>query len=319
MTAGTVTDSSASKQGYRMLTFEWVSSTDTGLVSGTSRYRYTGNILGVCTVPGASGLAPSVDYDITLTDNNDVDVANGQLANRHTSSTQWVFASLGIVVNSTITLNVTNAGNSKGGTVYVFIGDEIADVATVKEALYGTTGIASWPAASAPASGVSIAEALRYVSDHVAQGYENSRYLAVTATMSSATWNTVAKHEVFTVTGTVKMRMWITCSATLTDAGDAAIIEFGHENDTDAFIAKTDAAGKGGTTITSGWLWYSTTPVAGPASVDDAEMVYIVPGGLDVGYEISGAALTGGTLVFHCVWEPLDATGAVVAGAGGVL
>ena len=32
-----------------------------------------------------------------------------------------------------------------------------------------------------------------------------SNHVAVTATMTSATWNTAASHEVFTVTGTVRM------------------------------------------------------------------------------------------------------------------
>ena len=45
----------------------------------------------------------------------------------------------------------------------------------------------------------------------------------------------------------------------------------------------------------------------------------IVSGGLDVGYEITGAALTGGVLVFHCVWVPQDGDGLVEAGAGGAL
>lgn len=163
MTAGTVVDSHASAYGYRLLTFEWVSSTDTGLVSGTSRHRYTGHIVGVCTVPGAGGLAPDDNYDITLTDNNEVDAANGQLANRHTSTTQWVFASLGHVVNSQITLNVTNAGNSNAGTTYVYIGNDEADVATLKEAIYGTTGIASFPNAAVPANNVSLAEVQRSI------------------------------------------------------------------------------------------------------------------------------------------------------------
>ena len=44
-----------------------------------------------------------------------------------------------------------------------------------------------------------------------------------------------------------------------------------------------------------------------------------VSNGLDIGYEIKGEALTTGTLVFHCVWEPLNAPGAVAAGAGGAL
>ena len=314
---GTVTVAESSSGTLRKVSFTWTA-TSGGAASATSRYRYTGNILAVCTVPD-TGTPPSVDYDITLTDDSDVDVANGQLADRHTSATQWVTASLGVIVRDYLTINVSNAGAAGKGVCHVFIGSEVADNTLIKNALYGTAGIASWPAGAAPANDVSLAEAVRYISDKVAPGYGNGRYLAVTATMSSATWNTVAKHEVFTVTGTVRMKMWITCGATLTDAADGAIIEFGHESDTDAFIAKTDAAGRNATTITTGWLWYNTTPVAGPAPAGSALMDYVVNGGLDVGYEISGAALTGGSLIFHCVWEPLDATGAVVAGAGGVL
>jgi hypothetical protein len=314
---GTVTVVESSAGTLRKVSFTWTA-TGGGAASATSRYRYTGNILAVCTVP-SSDVAPTAAYDITLTDDSSVDVANGQLINRSATATEWVTASLGVIVRDYVTLNVAAAGSGGKGVTHVFIGSEVADNTLIKNALYGTAGIASWAAGAAPANDVSLAEAVRYISDKVAPGYGNGRYLAVTATMSSATWNTVAKHEVFTVTGTVRMQMWITCGATLVDAGDAAIIEFGHESDTDAFIAKTDAAGRNATTITTGWLWYNTTPVAGPAPAGSAVMDYVVNGGLDVGYEISGAALTGGSLVFHCVWEPLDATGAVVAGAGGVL
>ena len=34
---------------------------------------------------------------------------------------------------------------------------------------------------------------------------------------------------------------------------------------------------------------------------------------------VTAAALTGGVLVFHCVWGPLDGDGLVEAGAGGAL
>jgi hypothetical protein len=42
-------------------------------------------------------------------------------------------------------------------------------------------------------------------------------------------------------------------------------------------------------------------------------------GGLDVGYEVKVNALTGGKIVFHCFWKPLNATGSVVAGTGAAL
>lgn len=144
-------------------------------------------------------------------------------------------------------------------------------------------------------------------------------YLAVTATMSSATWNTAAKHEVFTLTGLVRLRLLIECTTTLTDAADGASIQFGHETTTDAFIASTGAAGAGGNTIAAGEIWCDTSPAEIAGDPATLALDRIVGNGLDVGYEITGAALTGGVLVFHCWWVPIGSTGAVVAGAGGVL
>ncbi len=145
-----------------------------------------------------------------------------------------------------------------------------------------------------------------------------SNHIAVTATMTSATWNTAASHEVFTVTGLVRMRHWVECTGTLTDAADAADIQYGHETNTAAFIGATAAAGKGGATITANELWYDTTPTTVTDTTATVVFDHVI-NGLDVGYEITGAALTGGVLVFHCVWEPLNSSGNVVAGAGGSL
>ena len=143
-------------------------------------------------------------------------------------------------------------------------------------------------------------------------------YVSVTATFTSSTWNTAATHEVFTVTGCVRMRMWAVCTGTLTDAADAAIIQFGVAGTTTAFIGATDAAGRNGQTLTDTWFWYDTSPDAANEATATAVLDHVV-NGLDVGYEITGAALTGGSIVFHCVWEPINSTGNVAAGAGGTL
>lgn len=144
-------------------------------------------------------------------------------------------------------------------------------------------------------------------------------HLVVAADLSATAWKSLASHEVFTVTGAVRMRMWIICTETLEDAGNAAIIQFGHDGATNAFIGATDAAGRNGQIITAGQLWYDTSPAAGPEVTTTAVLDYIIPNGQDVGYEITEAALTNGTLDFHCVWEPLDTSGNVVAGDGGSL
>ena len=146
-----------------------------------------------------------------------------------------------------------------------------------------------------------------------------SNHIAVTADMTSATWNIANTHEVFTVTGTVRMWLWNLCTDTLTDAADAADIQYGVAGATDAFIASTAAAGKGGAAIATGEVWCDTSPAETYGNASSLILDKVISGGLDVGYEITGAALTVGTLVFHCVWVPLDDSGNVVAGTGGRL
>jgi hypothetical protein len=143
-------------------------------------------------------------------------------------------------------------------------------------------------------------------------------YLSVTATLTAAgPWEQVATHEVFTVTGLVRMRMWIECTTTLEDAADAARIQFGHSGATNAFIASTAAATAGATLISTGTQWCDTSPAA-VDTYSAGVMDYVIKDN-DVGFEVTGADFTAGVLVFHCVWEPLSSTGSVVAGPGTTL
>ena len=144
-------------------------------------------------------------------------------------------------------------------------------------------------------------------------------YFAVTADMTSATWNTVASHEIATVTGMVHMIVIPECTETLTDTADGASIQLGHQSLTTALIASTTAA-TAGTVIETGEIWVDATPADVMVLRSGFEPLdFIIAGGLDIGYEITGAALTDGTLVFHVWYEPLNSTGAVTAGAGGSL
>jgi len=155
--------------------------------------------------------------------------------------------------------------------------------------------------------------------DTGSDGNANSaNHIVVTADMTSAVWNAVATQEVFTVTGLCRLRMWILCTATLTDAADAARIQFGHESATNAFIASTVCATAGAGLLATNCLWYDTSPLTTPEVTATAIMDYVV-NGLDIGYEVTGAALTGGSLEFHCVWEPLASGASVAAGVGGPL
>lgn len=169
MATGTVVITERAIKQVHMIKFAWTS-TAGGAASDTTRLKYTGNILKFYTVPGSGGDAPTDNYDITLTNADSIDVLQGQGANRSTSLTQWVndipaSTPLGAVAGSKLTLNVSNAGDANTGELIVFIGvgkiwEHEVDI---ENALYGTTGISSFPAAAVPANGVSLAEVIRSV------------------------------------------------------------------------------------------------------------------------------------------------------------
>lgn len=137
----------------------------------------------------------------------------------------------------------------------------------------------------------------------------NMTYLPLTVDFSSATWNTVATHELFTVTGTVYVRMIPVCSADLT--GASGTISLGVEGATTAFVAATT-----GTGIDSGEIWLSSTPATNYAGT---AIINSVVSGADIGYAITGQALTAGTITFHLWWDAVSDGAYVQQGAGGTL
>lgn len=143
--------------------------------------------------------------------------------------------------------------------------------------------------------------------------YGLGNYFQVTADMTSATWNTVAAHETHTVTGAV--RCLILPQITTTLVGATATLTFGDETTANSLIASTAAPN-----LAAGEWWLDATDtrtLAAKAIFD--KMDFIVGNGKDLGYTIGTAALTAGVIVFHTWWIPLDQTGFVAAGAGGVL
>jgi len=192
------------------------------------------------------------------------------------------------------------------------------DVSAISAALYGAAGIGTYPAAAAAANSVSIAEVLRYVQDRVAAAMLNrnsTNYLAVTADFTSATWNTAASHEILTVTGACHIIILPQVTGTPTSAGSGATLVLGDETTSNSIIASTDAEN-----LATGEWWFDATDTRTLAARSIFEKTDIVVGnGKDIGYTIGTEALTGGSIVFHVWWEPIDATGAVVAGAGGAL
>ena len=111
--------------------WDWTSNA-TGNVITKSDDPIAGTLLRVTTNPGAT--APTDDYDITVTDEDDVDIAMGLLANRDTANTETVYPVAAVTVqggatayinlpstfNDKLELNVTNAGASKNGKIRLY-------------------------------------------------------------------------------------------------------------------------------------------------------------------------------------------------------
>ena len=105
----------------QLVKFAWTSASD-GSAEGTTVHAYNGKCELLTTVPAAAGDAPSDDYDVSITDENGVDVLGSGGANRDTANTEQVLGtSLGAVASSKLTLNIANAGDSKAGVVYLYV------------------------------------------------------------------------------------------------------------------------------------------------------------------------------------------------------
>ena len=125
MAAGTVTvTEGAHGASVKKIVFAWVSgnAAEGGTASGTTTYDYDGEIIGLTTIPGLAGLAPTDDYDITIKDAAGHDVLLGAGANRDTLNTEHVTrASMAGVSASKLTFAVAAAGDDNAGTAIIYV------------------------------------------------------------------------------------------------------------------------------------------------------------------------------------------------------
>ena len=118
--AGSATYTERKIGTVKQLKCAWTSDAS-GNVSGIASSRtYDGQVLMVATVPSASA-APTDLYDLTVLDDNGLDVLAGAGVDRSATVTQYVVASLGAVAISTLTITIANAGISTQGTVYIWV------------------------------------------------------------------------------------------------------------------------------------------------------------------------------------------------------
>ncbi len=121
--AGTVTKTEETYGTIRKITFDWASSSG-GAADATTTNAFSGQLLNVYCVPDSGGTAPTALYDVVLNNADGVDLLHGLGADNSATVTSAItnaLGGLGAVANDKLTLGVTNAGDTKGGIVYVFI------------------------------------------------------------------------------------------------------------------------------------------------------------------------------------------------------
>lgn len=122
-----------------------------------------------------------------------------------------------------------------------------------------------------------------------------------TITYSALTTGAVGATTLFTVTGTVGVRIFgVVSGADLTGSGT---LEVGIAGNTAALIAQTT-----GTNLDVGEIWVDT----GPATVEALPAIQIISG-TDVIQTIASATITAGTMTYYILWTPISTDGNIVA------
>jgi hypothetical protein len=122
MAGSSVTFTEMTHGSVKCVKAAWVSDDATGAVSAKTTRTYDGRCIGLATVPGTVGDQPTDNYDLAVTDANGFDVLLGAGQNRDNVNTEYVAeASMAGVPGCQITFAITNAGNAKKGTAYLWI------------------------------------------------------------------------------------------------------------------------------------------------------------------------------------------------------
>lgn len=138
-------------------------------------------------------------------------------------------------------------------------------------------------------------------------------YAGQAVTFAASTGGALAEHELLTVSGQCRIKIMAICTTNVAGAGS---IQFGVGGATSFLIGSTL-----GTDIDANEIWNDATPTTGYA-LTSSSIFDIVSSGVDVGYEITGATLTSGTILFGIWWMPLNANSYCVAAtidAGGAI
>lgn len=120
--AGTVTITEITHTPVKKVSFDWLSDA-AGAADAVTTATLNGRVIYAVYQSDGGGTAPTNLWDVTVKDDSGIDVLKGTGADVTSAATVYKADSdgLGAVVESKLTLAVTNAGNAKGGIVTLFI------------------------------------------------------------------------------------------------------------------------------------------------------------------------------------------------------
>lgn len=135
-------------------------------------------------------------------------------------------------------------------------------------------------------------------------------YATKTVTFAGGTVNDTGDFDgtgnpttLFTVTGTVFMKLFATCEVDL--VGATATLAVGTTGATTALIAQTTA-----TDIDASEIWHDATP---DARVELSTVATEKIVNSNVIQTVGTANITAGRVKYHCIWKPISSDGQVVA------
>jgi len=142
--------------------------------------------------------------------------------------------------------------------------------------------------------------------------YDGWRQIEKEITFDGSTTNAIGDHDgegnpfdIFTVTGTVRVKVYAVCTTLL--AGASATLEVGVTGATAGIIALTTA-----TDIDASEIWHDASPDAG-VELSSVVAENIVANGLDIKGEVKTQNITAGVIKFYCLWKPVSRDGKVEA------
>ena len=117
-----VTITEVSEKGnLSKISYVYVTAAD-GTATGETLSDYSGKIAYVISDPGAT--APTEGWNFQIQNEDNYDLLKGAGTDRSATITEYLHGDkdgLGVSVREKLTLEVTNGGNTKGGTVVVYL------------------------------------------------------------------------------------------------------------------------------------------------------------------------------------------------------